>query len=181
MVQKENKILLHACCGICSAYPILLLKDMGYTPVVYFCNPNIDSKEEFEKRLEAQKSVCEYFNVELIVENYLPEEFSCYIKGLEKEPEKGLRCDKCIELRLKKTFTKMKELDIQYFTTSLTTSPHKNFEKICKIANSFTDKYLAINFKKQDGFLKSNRIANNLNIYRQSYCGCKFAKKNVQT
>ena len=60
MEQNENKILIHACCGICSGYPISLLKDMGYVPVVYYCNPNLDTKEEFERRLDAQKKVCEY-------------------------------------------------------------------------------------------------------------------------
>ena len=68
MEQRKNKILLHACCAICSGYPISLLKEMGYEPLVYFYNPNIDSKEEFERRLNAQKILCNYHNVELIVE-----------------------------------------------------------------------------------------------------------------
>ena len=55
MAQKNKKILLHACCAICSGYPISLLKDLGYSPVVYFCNPNIDTEGEFNRRLEAQK------------------------------------------------------------------------------------------------------------------------------
>ena len=106
MEQNVNKILLHACCGICSAYPISLLKEMGYTPIVYFCNPNLDTIEEFEKRLEAQKKVCKQFDVELIVEEYNPNEYLDFVIGYENEPERGLRCDKCIELRLKKTAKK---------------------------------------------------------------------------
>ena len=47
MAQNENKVLLHACCGICSGYPISLLKEMGYSPIVYFCNPNLDTEEEW--------------------------------------------------------------------------------------------------------------------------------------
>ena len=70
MVQNENKILLHSCCAICSGYPISLLKEMGYQVVVYFCNPNLDTIEEFERRLEAQKTVCDYYVVELVVEPY---------------------------------------------------------------------------------------------------------------
>ena len=128
MVQNENKILLHACCAICSGYPISLLKEMGYEVSVYFCNSNLDSADEFNRRLEAQKIVCDYLNVPLIVEEYNPQEYLEYIKGLESEPEKGLRCIKCIELRLKKTFEKSKEFGFKYFTTSLTISPHKNFD-----------------------------------------------------
>ena len=181
MVQKSNKILIHACCGICSGYPISLLKEIGYEPVVYFCNPNLDTKEEFERRLEAQKTVCEYHNVELIVENYNPEEYLEYVKGLENELERGKRCDKCIELRLKKTAKKAKELDINVFTTSLPISPHKDFQKISNIgeniANSVKIDYLSLDFKKKDGFLKTNRLSKELNIYRQNYCGCKFSKR----
>lgn len=181
MVQKDdNKILIHACCGICSAYPLQFLKEMGYKPVVYFCNPNLSSKEEFIKRFEAQQTVCKFHNVELLVEDYNPKEFLDYVKGLENEPEKGKRCDKCIELRLQKTGLKAKELGIREFTTSLPISPHKNFDKISLIGHAVAKNlgisYLAINFKKKDGFLKTNKLSKELNIYRQNYCGCIFSK-----
>lgn len=177
MEQKENKVLLHACCAICSGYPISLLKELGYQPVVYFCNPNLDSIDEYNRRLEAQKIVCEYYNVELIVEEYNPKEYLDYIKGLENEPEKGSRCDRCIELRLKKSFQKALELGIESFTTSLVISPHKNYEKISSLGKAISEKYLAINFRKNDGFLKTNNLSKELGLYRQNYCGCKFAKK----
>ena len=181
MEQNENKIILHACCAICSGHPISLLKEMGYQVVVYFCNPNLDSKEEFSRRLEAQKNLCNVTETELIVEEYNPEEYLEFVKGYENEPEKGLRCEKCIELRLLKTAKKAKELGIKKFTTTLTISPHKNFEKIsaigseCAKTNSII--YLPLDFKKKDGFLKTNKISKNLNLYRQNYCGCKFAKR----
>lgn len=181
MEQKQkNKILIHACCGICSGYPISLLKEMGYEPIVYFCNPNLDSEEEFEKRLKAQKIVCMYNWVDLIVDDYNHSEFLEAAKGLENEPERGLRCHKCIELRLKKTAQKAIELGIDKFTSSLVISPHKNFEKISdigkKVAADDLD-YVAIDFKKKDGFLKTNRLSKELGIYRQNYCGCEFSKR----
>lgn len=181
MAQRENKILLHACCAICSGYPITLLKEKGFTPIVYFCNPNLDSKEEFNKRLDAQKTVCDKYEVELVVEEYEPDSFLEYVKGYEQEPEKGLRCDKCIELRILKTAQKAKELGIDTFATSLIISPHKNVEKIFAISNKIADEYkikfLETNFRKNDGFFKTNQISKELNLYRQKYCGCKFAKK----
>lgn len=177
--NANNKILLHACCGICSAYPISLLKEMGYEPVVYFCNPNLDTSEEYEKRLEAQKIVCIYHWVDLIAEAYNHEYFLSKVKGLENEPERGKRCDLCIKLRLAQTVTKAKELGINKFTTSLVISPHKNFAKISEIAISVADglEYIAIDFKKKDGFLKTNQLSKQLGIYRQNYCGCEFGKK----
>lgn len=179
MEQKPTKkILLHACCAICSGYPISLLKEMGYSPVVYFCNPNLNSEEEFNRRLEAQKILCEHFGVELIVEEYKHKEFLDYIKGLENEPEKGSRCDKCIELRLRQAAKKAKELGIEEFTTSLVISPHKNFEKISSLGKNISPGYLPLNFRKKDGFLKTNKISYELDLYRQKYCGCEFSIYN---
>ena len=180
MEQNENKILLHACCAICSAYPISLLKDLGYEVVVYFCNPNLDSEKEFQRRLEAQEKLCKHYSVELIIEKYNPQEYFNFVKGFEKEPEKGLRCDKCIELRLTKTVQKAVQLGIREIATSLIISPHKNLDKIIKkgkdIAQNFNIKYSEINFRKRDGFLKTNLITKDLGLYRQNYCGCIFAK-----
>ena len=181
-MSVNKKILLHACCGICSGYPISLLKDMGYEVIVYFCNPNLDTIEEFNRRLEAQKTVCEHFGVELIVEEYRHSEYLKSINGLENEPERGKRCEKCIDLRLQLAGVKCKKLGINTFTTSLVISPHKDFEKISKlgqvVADSFQIEYLPLNFRKQDGFLKTNNISKELNLYRQSYCGCEFAKNS---
>lgn len=177
--MDSKKILLHTCCAICSSYPVSFLKDAGYDVAVYFYNPNIYPDEEYQKRLEAQRTLCEHFKVQLIEENYNPEDFYTFVKGYENEPEKGLRCDKCFELRLNKTAQKAKELGIDTFTTSIVISPHKNFQKLLKIGNQIAQKYdlnfEGIDFKKKDGFLKTNKIANSLSLYRQNYCGCKFS------
>jgi len=175
----SKKILLHACCGICSGYPISLLKDMGYSIEVYFYNPNIYPQEEYQKRLDAEKKLCSYFGCDLIIGNYETDEYYNAVKGFENEPEKGLRCDKCFELRLRKTAQKCVELGINEFTTSMVISPHKNYEKLTKIgkdiAQEYNLQYFSLNFRKNDGFLKTNQISKDLGLYRQNYCGCKFA------
>ena len=83
---------------------------MGYSVTVYFSNSNLDSQEEFDRRLESQKKVCEYHNVELIVETYNHDKYLNFVQGLEQEPERGKRCDKCIELRLLEAARKTKDL-----------------------------------------------------------------------
>lgn len=152
---------------------------MGYIPIVYFYNPNIFPETEYEKRLDAEKTLCKTSDCELVEAQYNPQEFYDYVKGLEKEPEKGLRCDKCFELRLRKTAEFAKANNIDEFTTSIVISPHKNFAKLKeigeKIAQEYDLTYLAIDFKKQDGFLKTNKISKELGLYRQNYCGCKFS------
>lgn len=179
MQKKDNKIILHSCCAICSGYPISLLKDMGYQVIVYFYNPNIFPQEEYKKRLEAQKKLCEKFNCELIEGEYNTNNFYEAIKGFENEPEKGKRCDICFKLRLKETAKLATKLGVKNFTTSIVISPHKNFEKLTgignEIASNFGIEYVAINFKKNDGFLKTNKISKELKLYRQNYCGCEFS------
>lgn len=178
---QGNPILLHACCAICSAYPIKLLQEMGYDVIVYFFNPNIYPESEYLKRLEAQEKLCEDLGCELIVEEYEPKMFEIVSFGLEDEPEKGKRCTKCFELRLFQNAKKAKALGIENFTTSIVISPHKNFELISKLGKTMSDKYginyLDIDFKKKDGFLKSNTIAKELGLYRQTYCGCRHSQR----
>ena len=99
-----------------------------------------------------------------------------------KRPCEGLRCDRCFELRLSSAAQTAKDLGISIFTTSMVISPHKNYEKLTLIGEGIAKKYgleyLSTNFRKQDGFLKTNNISKSLNLYRQKYCGCKFAMKN---
>lgn len=181
MEQKKDKVVIHTCCGICSGYPISLLKDMGYQVIAYFYNPNIYPKEEYQKRLEAEITLCNHLDCELIIGDYETDLYYEKVAGLENEPEKGKRCDKCFELRLLKTAKLAKEKGIQNITTSMVISPHKNFQKLTligeNIANEYGLDYLAIDFKKKDGFLKTNKISRDLGLYRQNYCGCKFAQR----
>ena len=177
--QNKNKVILHACCAICSGYPVSYLNDAGYDVSVYFYNPNIFPLEEYQKRLEAQRTLCKHFNVELIEGGYDTEKFYTCAKGLENEPEKGKRCIECFKLRLEKTALLCIERGFENFTTSISISPHKNFKLLSSIAKEIAEKYslnyLDIDFKKKDGFLKTNKISRELNLYRQNYCGCQFS------
>lgn len=181
MKSNNNKFLLHACCAICSGYPILHLRELGYEPIVYFCNPNISPESEYEKRLEAQIELCKNLDCELIVDKYEPKLFEIAAFGFEDEPERGLRCKKCFELRLNITAKKAKELGIENFTTSITISPHKDFKLISGIGKKLSKKYginyLEIDFKKRNGTLQTNKISRDLGLYRQDYCGCKFSER----
>ena len=179
--SSKGEILLHACCGICSGYPISYLQDMGYSVKVYFYNPNIYPAAEYAKRLEAQRTLCAHFGCDLIEGEYNPQDYYDYVAGFEDEPEKGLRCDRCFKLRLTNAAIMAKSLNIPTFTTSMVISPHKNYEKLTaigtEIAKKYDLEYLSTNFRKNDGFLKTNNISKSLNLYRQNYCGCKFAMR----
>ena len=177
----KNKVLLHACCAVCAAYPLEILFDIGFFPVVYFFNPNIYPNEEYERRLEELVCYCEKKKINLIIDEQDSSNWYKYIEGLEEEPEKGKRCSKCFEYRLLYTARKAIELEIPKFTTTLSVSPHKNSKEIFRIGKEIAYKYelefLEIDFKKHDGFLKSMQIAKTENFYRQNYCGCKFSNR----
>lgn len=178
-MPKKDKIVLHTCCAICSGYPVSYLQDAGYQVYSYFYNPNIFPEEEYLRRLNAERILCSNLGCELIEAEYETDKYYNFVKGLENEPEKGKRCDKCFELRLIKTAEFAKSMEINNFTTSIVISPHKSFQKLTligeEIAKKYNLNYVAIDFKKKDGFLKTNKISRELGLYRQNYCGCKFS------
>lgn len=173
----KEKVLLHSCCAICSGYSIKHLRELGYEPISYFFNPNIYPSAEHEKRLEAHKKLCDALDCELIVEKYTPELYEEVMLGYENHCEGSERCTRCFELRLLKTVQTANKLGIGKFTTTISISPHKNFNTLKQVGESFSNYYdaefLPIDFKKQDGFLQSNLIAKSLDLYRQNYCGCE--------
>lgn len=174
-----KKIILQACCAPCSTYPIQKLKEEGYEPVVFFYNPNIFPFEEYEIRRNELKNYCKKLNIEYLEEKYENEVFLDFVKGLETEPEKGKRCSKCFYLRLDKTAQIAIKNNIEYFTTTLTVSPHKDSNQIFEVGRIIAEKYkinfLEYNFKKQNGFKISRQIAKENNMYAQKYCGCQFS------
>ncbi len=174
-----NKILLHACCAPCASYPINLLRDEGYEPAVYFYNPNIYPQDEHEKRLDELIRYAQKENFELIYEPYTPDDFIKAAYGLENEPEKGKRCEKCFYLRLSKTAQKAAALNIPEFTTTLTVSPHKvSCQVFCAgeiCAEQYRVKFAPYDFKKKDGFKITQQIARENNMYKQTYCGCIYS------
>lgn len=176
-----KKIILHACCAPCAGYPIVKLAQDGYEPIVYFYNPNIYPFKEYEIRRNELREYCEKLNIPYFEGEYDIKEYYKVIKGLENEPEKGKRCEKCFELRLLKTAQFAISQGVKLFTTTLTISPHKNSNQIFQIAKFIQDKtnveFKEFNFKKQDGFKISRAMAKENNMYAQSYCGCQFSIK----
>lgn len=180
--MAEN-ILLHACCAVCAGYPLQFLSEANYTPIVYFFNPNIHPKEEYERRLAELVRYCDKKHFELIIEHEEDNGWFEFVKGLESEKERGERCNKCFEYRLLKTAQKAKFLNIEKFSTTLFVSPHKIRNNIIvagkKAAEKFDLQFMDFDFRKKDGFLKTMDIAKEENFYRQKYCGCIYAQQNL--
>ena len=186
--EHAGRVLLHSCCAPCSSACIERLSDRCEVTVFYY-NPNIGSPEEYSKRKEEQIRLINIFNEEkrfknqinIIDADYDPESFYSIAKGLEKCPERGERCHKCYELRLRRTADEAIERGgFDYFATTLTLSPLKDSEAInsigFRIAEETGMKYLPSDFKKRNGYLRSIELSGEYGLYRQDYCGCVYSR-----
>lgn len=179
-LEDKPKLLLHSCCAPCSSYVIERLKDYFDITIIYY-NPNIEPKLEYEKRKKEQIKLVNIFGLKYLDADYDNEIYHEMAKGLENELERGRRCVKCYELRLRYTANKAKEENFDYFATTLTVSPYKLSNVINEIGYSLQDeykiKYLPSDFKKNDGYKKSIELSKKYNLYRQNFCGCIYSRK----
>ena len=198
----KPSLLLHACCGPCSSYVLEYLYKYFDITVLYY-NPNIYPPEEYQRRLAELKKLYESFppalegKVKVVELNYNPDDFYNAVGTRENpelatEPEKGERCRRCYEFRLKQTFEYAAAHQFDYFCTTLSISPFKDAEKLNTIgeqlerdAQTSTDPsqqkiphWLPSDFKKKGGFKRSLEISAEYGMYRQDYCGCVYSKNN---
>jgi len=183
--QKNTPLLLlHACCAPCSSYVLEYLTQY-FNIILYYYNPNIFPETEYKYRLsELERLISEMplkNKIRITPAEYNPDLFCKLAEGLENLPERGLRCQKCIELRLRKTAEKALELKADYFTTTLTISPYKDSIYInqtgAELEKQYGIKYLFSDFKKRNGYKRSIQLSSQYNLYRQNFCGCIYSKK----
>ena len=179
---KKPTLLLQCCCAPCSSAVLERLLD-HFNLKLYFYNPNIYPKDEYEKRLLQVDKLLAHTdfkeNVQVVKSVYEPEKFEEAAKGLQDEKEGGKRCEKCFKLRLFETARKAREIGADFFCTTLTVSPHKNSALINEIGikaeKEYGVKFLKSDFKKKEGYKRSTQLSNELDLYRQNYCGCKYS------
>ena len=181
-LKEKKRILLHSCCAPCSSHVITFLTKYFDITILYY-NPNISPKSEYDKRKEEQirliKEIDKINNIDIIDCDYDNDKYESLIKGYEECPERGERCTICFNLRIEKTAKMAKELNYDYFCSTLTVSPYKNSKLINEIGESLSKKYnikwLYSDFKKDNGYKKSIDLSHKYNLYRQNYCGCKYS------
>lgn len=176
--EQKPKLLLHICCWPDASVPIMDLKK-EYEVICFWYDPNIQPKKEYNKRLKALKKVCEIEWVEWIEWEYDVANFFHEIKWLEHTPERGEKCVKCYDMRLKRTALEAEKLWIKHWTSTLLTSPHKDIQKMFELGDKYSLgkklEFLKIAFRKNNGFLRSVEYCKTHDIYRQNYCGCIYS------
>lgn len=174
----RDQILLHICCAPDATTAIERL-GKNFQVVGFFSNSNIQPLGEYERRKSAVFTLKDYYQIDTIFGQYNPVIWKREMKGLEDLSEGGARCRKCIFLNLLETAKKAKMNHIDYFTTSLLTSPHKDVNWIKKtgkvIEKSIGVRYHHEIFRKHDGFLNSVKKSKLIGLYRQKYCGCEYS------
>lgn len=181
--KDKPKLLLHSCCGPCSS--AVLERIEGYFDIdVFYYNPNIDSADEFYRRSDEQIKLVEDLGlddkIDVKVIKYNHQEFLSYIKGFEKYEEGGARCFRCYRQRLEAAAKYAAENNYDYFTTTLSISPHKDSQILNRLGKFLSEKYkvnyLFSDFKKKNGFKRSVELTDKFKMYRQDYCGCEFSR-----
>ncbi len=176
----KDRIIVHLCCGVDAVWPLRFLKENypNSDIVGYFYDPNIHPEEEYELRWIETLRVCNELGIDCIKGEYDVENWIRVTKGFENEPERGKRCTICHDLRLEETAKLGKKLGFNKMTTILMMSPKKDFEVLSEVGKSIGEKYglefLPIDFKKNGGVEKMNKLSKEAQIYRQNYCGCIY-------
>lgn len=177
------RLLLHACCAPCSSY-VLEYLHRYFEITLLFYNPNISPREEYDVRFEELKRLGAQMlpeeDMTVINGDYEPELFWNLAKGLEELREGGERCRRCYELRLSEAARVAAEGGFDYFTTTLSISPHKNAQWLNEIGERLSGEYgvayLFSDFKKRGGYLRSCQLSEEYGLYRQDFCGCAFSR-----
>ena len=187
-VAQVPTLFLHSCCAPCSSYCIAYLSDYFEITVFYY-NPNIYPDEEYAHRVKEQRRFIEEYPtkhpVHMIEGDFEKDRFYTEVaKGLEDEPERGRRCEKCFYLRLSETAKRAQKEGMDYFCTTLTISPMKDAALLNAIGERVAGEegipFLPSDFKKKNGYLKSCEISREYGMYRQDYCGCVYSKQERQ-
>ncbi len=187
--RKEGRVprlLLHSCCGPCSSYVLEYLAPY-FAITIFFDNPNIQPKTEYDHRLTEQKRVMAHIDashgLDLIEGDYAPERYFQAVEGLTHLGEGSARCFACYRFRMEAAAELAKAGGYDYFATTLSISPYKNASVINdigeEIAHAVGVRHLPNDFKKRGGYQRSIALCKEWDIYRQHYCGCIFSEREL--
>lgn len=179
-LTTKKTLLLHVCCAPCSSAVLEILSNY-FDITIFYYNPNTYPYNEYKKRFNELIKLNEILNnkIKIIEGKYDDDNYYKFVEGLENEKEGGIRCHKCYLYRLEETAKYASLNNFDYFTTSLSVSPYKNSQVLNTIGKSleqkYNIKYLYSDFKKKDGYKRSIELSKKYNLYRQTYCGCKYS------
>ncbi len=184
MPNKESKLLLHSCCAPCAGEIMEAVAASGIDTTIYFYNPNIHPKEEYEIRKDENIRFAEKLGFDFIDADYDKDNWFERIKGLENEPERGKRCTVCFDMRFERTALYAYENNFKIFATTLGISRWKDLEQINNSGLKAAKRYNSLgfwdfNWRKQGGSSRMLEISKKEKFYKQEYCGCVYSLRDT--
>ena len=184
--NKGEKILLHSCCAPCSGEIMEALHDSGFDVTVFYYNPNVFPKQEYEKRKTDNKRFADKLNMKFFDADYENDLWLSKMQGLENEPERGQRCSKCFDLRLEKTALFAWENGFNLISSTLGMARWKDLDQVNQSGLTAVSPYEGLeywtyNWRKKGGSKRMYEIARRENFYRQKYCGCIYSLSSSKT
>ena len=180
----ENKILLHSCCAPCAGEIMEALVASKIQPTLFFYNPNIHPRKEYEIRKDENIRFAKNLGVTFIDADYDQENWFSRVKGLEDEPERGERCTVCFDMRFERTALYASENNFSLISSTLGISRWKNMDQINKSGERAASRYYPMvywtfNWRKQGGSQRMVELSKREEFYQQEYCGCVYSLRDT--
>jgi epoxyqueuosine reductase len=182
--EGKTKLLLHSCCAPCSGEVMeaLIFSKIDFT--IFFYNPNIHPVKEYELRKEENVRFAEKYKIPFIDADYDKDNWFARAKGMENEPERGIRCSMCFDMRFERTALYAFEHGFDIISSSLGISRWKNMEQINTSGIKSASKYAGIsywtyNWRKNNGSKRMLEISKQEEFYQQEYCGCAYSLRDT--
>ena len=177
-----RRVLLHACCAPCSSAIVEWMLARDVVPTIFYYNPNIWPREEYETRKQESKRHAESLGIQWVDGDYDHTAWRCAVQGLEDDPERGRRCQQCFAMRLRAAAEEARRQGIEVFATTLASSRWKNLEQI-NLAGLAAEQavpgtvFWARNWRKGGLQERRNQLLRQYAFYNQQYCGCEFSMR----
>ncbi|MDT0633995.1 epoxyqueuosine reductase QueH [Spectribacter hydrogenoxidans] len=179
-----RQLLLHSCCAPCAGEVMEAVKASGIDFTVYFYNPNIHPRSEYEQRKDENIRFCEALDVPFVDGDYDTDNWFDRIQGLEQEPERGRRCTVCFDMRFERTALYAHEHGFPLISSTLGISRWKNMQQINQSGVRAASRYCQVdywtfNWRKKGGSQRMIEIAKREAFYQQEYCGCVYSLRDT--
>ncbi len=180
----SKAVVLHSCCAPCSGEVIAAIVASDIALTVFFYNPNIHPRQEYEIRKQENIRYCHDNNINFVDGDYDAEYWFERVKGQELLPERGERCTTCFDMRFEVTAAFAHSRDIWVFTSCLGISRWKDMNQInasgIRASQRFDGlEYWTYNWRKMGGSQRMIAISKTENFYQQEYCGCIYSLRDT--
>lgn len=181
--KDKKKLLLHSCCAPCSGELMEAVLASNIKFSIFFYNPNIHPRQEYEIRKNENIRFAQKMNIPFIDADYDTTNWFERVKGMEFEPERGIRCTACFDMRFERTALYAYENGFDLITSSLGLSRWKKMEQIndsgLRAASRYPDMvYWTYNWRKGGGADRMYEISKREEFYQQEYCGCVYSLRD---